>query len=113
MGGQMGGQMPLMMPTPQLQQPQPPQIQMPGIASISGPLPNLPPGMQQVIANPALMGAQPLPLPKLPDQNPTSVLPSYAGFNFSNSSATTTGAARPVVHIKPPGVAVDVPWGWN
>ena len=105
-----GGQQPTQMPNPP-QQPQP--IQMPGISSISPPLANLPAGMQQMVTAAPVFGAQPLPLPKMPDDNnPTSVLPSYAGFNFSNSS-TTTGAGRPVVHIKPPGVAVDVPWGWN
>jgi hypothetical protein len=105
-----GGPQPTQMPNPP-QQPQP--IQMPGISSISPPLANLPAGMQQMVTAAPVFGAQPLPLPKMPDDNnPTSVLPSYAGFNFSNSS-TTTGGGRPVVHIKPPGVAVDVPWGWN
>lgn len=116
-----------MMAQQQQQQPQqpPPQIQIPGVASISPPLAGLPssfPGVATISA--AAIGAQPLPIPKLPETStggPSSVIPSYAGFNLR---ANPNGLGPPVVNITPggdgpasvrvPGLGGDmIPWGWN
>jgi hypothetical protein len=71
----------------------------------------------------ATIGAQPLPVPKLPETStgPASALPSYAGFNLR---ANPNGLGPPVVNITPggngpasirvPGLGGDmIPWGWN
>jgi hypothetical protein len=94
-------------------------IGMPGILAMSPPL-NLPAPFPPTLHMRMAMVDQNMPMPEFrkPEANPSSVLPSYKGFNF----ATGQDGKRAVVQINPSGVGapkssgnagVEIPYGWN
>jgi len=97
--------------------------QIPGIAHISPPLNGMP-GVQGFPAQ--IVGATPIPPPKMPENREVSgapvapgmgggldgVLPSYMGFQFSGGQ----NGGPPIVNVQPAGIGgggIDVPWQWR
>ena len=105
------------------QQPQQPATfplgQIPGVAHISGPLNGIP-GVQGFPAQ--IVGATPLPPPKMPENREISgpaigggldgIIPNYTGFQFSGGQ----NGGPPIVNVQPAGIGgagLDVPWQWR
>jgi hypothetical protein len=83
-----------------------PAFGMPGVANISPPLMNMPGGFQGIPA--AMIGAQPIPAPKLPGPGDRIGLPQFGAGDGGGGG----GGGGPNV-VRLPGMGVDIPWGWN
>jgi hypothetical protein len=89
-----------------------PAFAMPGVATISPPLAGMPGGYAGIPA--AMIGAQPIPPPKLPGTGPGDGpgrigLPQFGAGDGGGGG----GGGGGVNVIRLPGMGVDVPWGWN
>ena len=80
-----------------------PAFAMPGVATISAPL--AAGGFAGIPA--AMVGAQPIPPPKLPGQGPGE----GGRIGLPQFGAGDGGGGGNVIQL--PGMGVDVPWGWN